>query len=431
MATEFIHFTLCCHTKMQSTFDISQHKPDFQIAVHVSSVLSLLGSASVVFSYLFVGRFKSKTNRLVFFLSLSNFLGALHLFFGTWALDVIQSQDFCTYQGYAIQYFLLSSFFWTACLALQSLISVIQRKPAHSQFEKFYHLISWGIPALLTAGLVFYAKFVAQDNIMADAGLFCWISPNYSSMQTAFFFGPLWAVMAFLVSVCLVTGFAMLQSLKVKLNSEEEATSKPTFNNLHYSKNIILYLAAFLFVWLWPTANRIDALLDPTHPILALLWLVAIFLPLQGFLQAAVYFWLSFRKGSIQITEDLDTPKSTLSQKQSLKSNITMAESRKSTFSMAQSDSPIMSPFHTPNASTENLTSIGENTADLTNMYSPSDVYYRNSNLSFLTQEMIIPNTSNQEDDKKSLVSPLMALLDKHEKHVKNKLTIKTQNLQN
>ena len=61
------------------------------------------------------------------------------------------------------------------------------------------------------------------------------------------------------------------------------------------SKQGALYVGAFFVTWLFPTISRVVKLLGGDPPI----WLVALsgsFIPIQGFFNAFIYFWLRFLK---------------------------------------------------------------------------------------------------------------------------------------
>ncbi len=94
-----------------------------------------------------------------------------------------KSDEFCTYEGYAVQFFLFSAILWTSCMSLQCLIAIARKSSLESlaHMEKWYHLISWGIPAIMALAIGLYSQFVVKENVMGDALLLCWMNKKYAS----------------------------------------------------------------------------------------------------------------------------------------------------------------------------------------------------------------------------------------------------------
>lgn len=182
----------------------------------------------------------------------------------------------------------------------------------------------WGLGTALAAlGMKMYN----------NANLWCWISsvPNSGLYRWIFFYGPLWIAIV-------LSGVAMLLTYQVVARTEKVASKwKEGFSARHLSEDddqthtagalsfnkkgdqnrrlkkkdeadrkrskqvstqAFYYLMAFFFSWTPATLTRLIQLLF-SRKYYALLLLMAIFTPMQGFLNFLVYIrprWMAYRK---------------------------------------------------------------------------------------------------------------------------------------
>lgn len=72
-------------------------------------------------------------------------------------------------------------------------------------------------------------------------------------------------------------------SKKQKSSTSTAAKVKADDRKNKYIRNSMIFLASFMFTWIWGSVNRIQNMVDPKNPMPFLFYMHAIFTPLQGF----------------------------------------------------------------------------------------------------------------------------------------------------
>ncbi|KNC98653.1 uncharacterized protein SPPG_06335 [Spizellomyces punctatus DAOM BR117] len=275
-----------------------------QVAVRVASCLSILGSCSILGTYLLASRFKSITNRLVFYMSVADLVASIMLSLGSFPIEH-GSEAFCSAQGFIIQTYIQASMVWTLVMSMSIVFAVCKHRPLRDfmRYEKYFHAAAWGLPLISSIVL----QLLREDDkgpVFAPSVFWCWIGGKYTSYRMIFFYGPLWTVFIINVLGYMTIGWIvwrgnrrLTSSLEVPFN--RRGISIPSQRTSAAIKRYILktsfYLLAFFINWLIPTVNRIQNMADPTYPIYGLFILHAVSAPLQGFLNSVVYFWATPR----------------------------------------------------------------------------------------------------------------------------------------
>ncbi|KAJ3351857.1 hypothetical protein GGF32_004050 [Allomyces javanicus] len=175
--------------------------------------------------------------------------------------------------------------------------------------------------ASIRAQLTIAAVDDERPPFYGDAVLWCWISNEYRSFRQYFLYIPLWLVFVYTILVYLVAGIAIIRpntrwliilSGRKKSSSSHGAANpaaSPTAAaaaaapprtppvlrlssraRKHYIIRAMLYSFAFFLTWTGPTINRLHSQLHPDDLVFGLAVLHALTSPLQGFLNAQVYF---------------------------------------------------------------------------------------------------------------------------------------------
>lgn len=278
----------------------------FQTLIRVSSSLSIFGTLAIIVSYCSYARFRTQMNTMVVFMSVADLLSSLQTLLGDWpnrlALmeGTVGPNILCTVQSFGIQMWFISATFWTGCMATHCLMAVVLSKPiAHLEpYYKYYHAVSWGIP-LIFAFLPFAFQTKELGPIYVHIGNWCWIGGNYSLFRMYLFYGLVWAIFLYNVICYSIVGYKISQMSKF-LNDTQHAMKTRKHTSRFVLKTLV-YMGAFLINWVFSTANRIQALVDPT-PSYFLNLLQCITLPLQGFMNALIYF--AFAYYSIEEAEE-------------------------------------------------------------------------------------------------------------------------------
>jgi Slime mold cyclic AMP receptor len=146
------------------------------------------------------------------------------------------------------------------------------------------------LPLILCIFIAAFGHFYAADgNPIGDAVIWCWIDSSVAHLRISCFYAVLliigvYNIVMFSISIRSLRNLSGL-STPVPGQSINEDIVKS------YAKKAVLHIVAFFFVWVWGSINRIQNLVDPSEPVLALYALHAFFTPLQGFLNSTIYFY--------------------------------------------------------------------------------------------------------------------------------------------
>ncbi|KAL3895774.1 MAG: hypothetical protein SGCHY_004494, partial [Lobulomycetales sp.] len=120
-------------------------------------------------------------------------------------------------------------------------------------------------------------------------GVWCWISPNYSIWRLFLFYGPIWLVFLYNVTAYSIIGIKLYQLSRPLAGSAKHGrrSSRPTGR---FVTKTLVYMIAFVVNWVCSTGNRVQNLVSPEHTIYWRAFSQAVTLPLQGALNAIIYF---------------------------------------------------------------------------------------------------------------------------------------------
>jgi len=231
------------------------------------SILSMIGSGFIIFSYIFLKSVRTPALKLVFWLSIADFFMAASVA----VQSIYVSNDTCGWFAAWEYSFCISTYCWVCCIAV-NMLQYDKNKKRLQSMEKYYLLFGWGIPLGCTTFLLIKEQFglvVAWQN--------CWIINAWDNpYYYAFYFVPLCFTYLWLI-ICFVYLMRKMKRMGAPVELRAEVR-----------KSAISYLAVFAFSWLniW-TSTTLVPLVGPFP-----LWFVEVgsfMYPFQGFLNALVY----------------------------------------------------------------------------------------------------------------------------------------------
>ena len=171
-----------------------------RILTTISASLSLLGTSFIIGTFIAWKDFRSTSRRILVYISISDFFIAGGHLFGVW--QARDDSSVCRSQSFVTTCASLWSFFWTTFLAI-FMYTVVVKKQANKAMTmlKFYHIIGWGVPLIIT-GTALGLKKLGNDNDLYSAG-WCWIDSRLSKSDKYLWMlisGKAWEVIAFFVS---------------------------------------------------------------------------------------------------------------------------------------------------------------------------------------------------------------------------------------
>ena len=115
------------------------------------SVISILSTLFVFYLYFGHRQLQIFPFRLVVYLQLSDFLLSLSIIMISLEnFEQASSQDFCATQAVLLNYGVLSTSIWTFLITLVMLLSLNCNIQMLKHYEKYYVLVGFGLPLILT-----------------------------------------------------------------------------------------------------------------------------------------------------------------------------------------------------------------------------------------------------------------------------------------
>jgi len=273
-----------------STFTPHQLKA-LSIAAIASGGLSIIGSFFMIFSFLiFYRKLKAIFFRLVFMLCISDLAISVVLVFGASGLLKKGSllppkSNTCQIQGFCVQFLLQVANLYILMIAL-CLYRVIVSQKAHVNviFEVCGHIFIWGYSAALA---YLPLKEIGGMNY-SNAGAWCWINEAPKYARFVMLYVCVWGIIIVIIVMNIIIWINFRSLYKFTLKSPNEATKKK-FQNIY--RRLFIYPLAFIILWTPSILNRVVQVFISELFVLNLLQ--AIFLPLQGFIDAIVYGFTS------------------------------------------------------------------------------------------------------------------------------------------
>lgn len=303
----------------------------------------MIGSGLIIYEVLRNPKNRTKVyHRLLLAMSICDFNTSFWYFLSTWPIPKDTANVFapsgtrasCTAQGFFIQFGIATPLYNAALAFYYLLIIRYQWKEKRmKRAEKYLH----AVPLVWASGTSLASLGLTLLN---NANLWCWISSvplsckgsyrnngvndcergnNSWIYRWAFFYGPLWAAIVCSGVWMLLTYLAVRKtemasskwrsrapaaaaSSTVAMSSVTRKKKEKEDNDRKHSKQVasqaFYYLMAFFFSWLFGTLTRFIQMTSGKtyYPIILLM---AIFTPMQGFLNYLVYMrprWISYRK---------------------------------------------------------------------------------------------------------------------------------------
>ena len=248
-----------------------------QGVVITGAVLSMMGSFFIIFSFFAFPDLQTFPYKLIMFLSLADFFSS-----STYILAVqdvgldpedlgscFEDNFMCFFSAGMSQYFDFASFLWMGVISFNIYqVFVKQRGSDVVQFEKYYHLVCWGVPA-------FFLIIVTATDALGDAGNWCWIKRDHQLERWLCYYVPLLVVMVFNVASYVQVN----KAIKAANMNQQKA----------FMGRMVLYIGAFLFIRCWSLLNRFVELVDGNVGVFPLMFLHSLFSPAQGVANALVY----------------------------------------------------------------------------------------------------------------------------------------------
>jgi hypothetical protein len=254
------------------------------IAVQVIEVLS--GSLSAI-SCIAISRkiWRERTSHVTNQMLLS-------LFFIDFVLGIVYAigrsatfvSGLCQFQGFLLQWFEVAALLWNILMAYLMYQWIVMKKHPKRMEKtiKKCQIALFAVTFVLAVGLL-------AGNTYGSSYLWCWITIEYEWARVAFF--------EIILLIAWITNMVMLQVVFASLNNRLSRHNNTSVHakigslldsTIAIQRKLVLYVAAFLFLWSFPLINRfVEYGTGETNVYTSILQVI--FLPLQGFVNALLY----------------------------------------------------------------------------------------------------------------------------------------------
>ncbi|XP_040907364.1 G-protein coupled receptor 157 [Toxotes jaculatrix] len=168
-----------------------------QVVVLFTCALSFLGSSLIILTYIIWSDLRTTPRKLLVFLSVSDWLSAVSYAFGVWRVFRTDSLE-CVVQGAISTFANTSSFFWTVAIAIYLYFLIVRSSQRFADsLVLFFHLVSWGVPLIITVAAVCLHK-IGYDASEVSVG-WCWVrisAPDH--VLWMLLTGKIWEFLAYL-----------------------------------------------------------------------------------------------------------------------------------------------------------------------------------------------------------------------------------------
>ncbi|XP_062594281.1 G-protein coupled receptor 157-like [Saccostrea cucullata] len=190
------------------------------ICTIVSSSLSIFGAVLIFVTYCIVTVAKNQTRRLLVYLTIADLLTAVGNLMGAvrytlrdeseyinkrdqMAVNCTNTDQICVIQSSITTFSSLASFFWTNIIMVHILMTLISQREWSRFFIKvLYHLVSWGVPLVITF-LAASMQALGED-FSISSGPWCWIKGCLKPGEVIFwmtFTGKGWEILTYFLTM--------------------------------------------------------------------------------------------------------------------------------------------------------------------------------------------------------------------------------------
>ncbi|KAM4703199.1 G-protein coupled receptor 157 [Rhinophrynus dorsalis] len=235
-----------------------------QVIVLLSCALSFLGSALIIFTHIRWPELRSRPRQLLLYLSVADLLSAASYFYGV-LRDFQMSTWDCVAQGAVSTFSNTSSFFWTVAVAVYLYITIVHsQQNLADHMVYWFHLISWGVPLVITVAAVCLQK-IGYDASYVSVG-WCWISIEAEDkLLWMLLAGKVWEILAYailpvlyiLIKKHIGRAHAALSEYRPILSTAPVYQPRTIAD-----KKLIFIPVIFIFLRIWSTIRFILTLCD-------------------------------------------------------------------------------------------------------------------------------------------------------------------------
>ncbi|KAJ5935780.1 hypothetical protein N7466_005327 [Penicillium verhagenii] len=212
------------------------------IAGRVTSVLSMLGTITIICAFVFSRHFRSPIHRIIFFNAFYNLFDSIATMISVSGPEAGDYSPLCQFQGFALQMFPLADVFWTLAMAFDTYLVVFHHFDAH-YLQKLEVKYIGGITTLtFIPALVFlFIRSDEKGSVYGSETVWCSISPKWIILRLILYYGPVWLTIAIVLIFYALIGIEIARLRdEFKLTDDDHIalTSNLSSNTFNFNPEI-------------------------------------------------------------------------------------------------------------------------------------------------------------------------------------------------
>ncbi|KAK4138452.1 hypothetical protein BT67DRAFT_368437 [Trichocladium antarcticum] len=245
------------------------------LVIAVTSVLSLLGAAWIMASFLAFPNLRSFRHYLILGLAISDCAMALNFLVssaknvgGRW-IGAPEQAGFCSFNGFMTQVFVIQTDYWVLIIAVCTYFILADHKRSSAWVQE-HPVILWALPWLLST---VWAAVGLGTAGYGDIGAWCWFTSDQVRLLVNFV--PRWAIIVamfvmyarlyfvlfrahrYMVSLDAEQSGSLSWSGSRQPNTSQVSSRQHTHRLKRLARRMLLYPLAYAIVWSLPTIIRI------------------------------------------------------------------------------------------------------------------------------------------------------------------------------
>ncbi|CAG8040531.1 unnamed protein product [Penicillium salamii] len=315
---------------------------DIAIAGRVSSVLSILGSFTIIGAFALSRHFRSPIHRIIFYNAFYNLFDSVATMISTSGPAAGELSSLCQFQGFALQMY-VPDVLWTFAMALDTYLVVFHHFDTQSlrKLEIKYTGVITTL-SFIPAFVFLFIRGREKGPIYGDETIWCSVSRKWMILRIIFYYAPVWFIIVVVLILYTLIGieitrvrdeFKLTDDDHIALTSGNSASSVTTTiearsqgtqsvdpestptppsafkaslaahqvqkqRRVSLKKYVImpsLFFLAMLTTWIAPTINRISEFVHHRHGTFALLVSVSTLGSLRGFWNGVIFVTIGMK----------------------------------------------------------------------------------------------------------------------------------------
>jgi len=236
--------------------------------------ISIAGALIALITFLVFSEIRTYPIKLICYLCVCIIIG-YSMFIASDKTPVPENKGGCIFVAIMVHFFFIANFCWTFCIAFNFYQMIVRRNRESQLLEKWYHVFSWGLPAVL---VIITGATESYGAVGAGSGdPQCWITSD------------LFRFLCFFIPGLIIISSNGILFFFIGREIHETLAGAPKSDQRDRKKEFRVYISIYISIGLSWVLGYLMFLVPNAYVITIFQILFTIFTPLQGF-----FIWLFY-----------------------------------------------------------------------------------------------------------------------------------------